>query len=67
MSRQQLKNFMEHGSINSTRQKTYVVCHGERTLRSDEPTNAPFDIDIEVYCNDLKQLELQDNKYNIKK
>lgn len=67
MSRQQLKNFMEHGSLNSNRQRTYVVCNGKRALRSDEPTDAPFDINIEVHCTDIKQLELQNNKYNIKK
>ena len=65
--RQQLKIILERGSLNRCKIETYVVCNGKRTLRSDEPTNAPFDIDIEVYCNDLKQLELQDNKYNIKK
>ena len=57
---------MERGNLNGNRERTYVVCNGKRTLRSDEPTNAPFDIEIEVHCTDIKQLELQNNKYNFK-
>lgn len=67
MSRQQLKNFMERGSLNRCKMETYVICNGTRTLRSVEATEAPFDLEINVHCTDIKQLELQHNKYNIKK
>lgn len=65
MSRQQLKNFMERGSLNRSKMETYVICNGKRTLRSVEATDAPIDFEINIYCNDMSQLELQDNKYNI--
>lgn len=66
-NREKLKIIIERGSLNKSRERTYIICNGERTLRSDEPTNAPFDIEINVHCTDIKQLELQNNKYNIKK
>lgn len=65
MSRQQLKNFMERGSLNRSKLETFVICNGQRTLSSVEATDAPIDIEINVYCNDIKQLELQDNKHSI--
>ena len=58
---------MERGSLNRSKVETYVICNGKRTLRSVEATDAPIDIEINVHCADIKQLELQDNKYNIKK
>lgn len=63
--RQRLKIILERGSLHRCKVETYVVCNGTRTLRSAEDTDAPFDIEINVYCNDIKQLELQDNKHSI--
>jgi hypothetical protein len=65
--RQQLKIILERGSLNRCNIETYVICNGKRTLRSVEATDAPIDFEINIYCNDIKQLELQNNKYNIKK
>jgi hypothetical protein len=63
--RQQLKIILERGSLHRCKIETYVVCNGKRTLRSVEATDAPLDIEINVYCNEMNQLELQDNKHSI--
>lgn len=63
--RQKLKIILERGSLHRSKLETFVICNGKRTLRSAEDTDAPFDIEINVYCNDMSQLELQDNKHSI--
>ena len=63
--RQELKIILERGSLNRCKVETFVVCNGKKTLRSVEATDAPFDIEINVYCNDMSQLDLQDNKHSI--
>ena len=60
--RQQLKIILERGSLNRCKMETFVICNGKRTLRSVEATDAPLDIEINVYCNDMSQLELQGKK-----
>ena len=63
--RQRLKIILERGSLHRCKLETYVVCNGKRTLRSVEATDAPIDIEINIYCNDMSQLQLQDNKHSI--
>jgi hypothetical protein len=62
--RQQLKIILERGSLHGSKLETFVICNGKRTLRSVEATDAPIDIEINVHCTDIKQLELQHNKYS---
>lgn len=59
-NRNLLKRVINGGEPRHSRKKIYTVCNGKRQLVSDEAIDTDFDITIDVHCNDLKQLELQD-------
>lgn len=66
-NRNLLKRVIKGGTARHSRLKVYSVCKGERQLIKDEPFDSDDDWVIEVHCNDLKQLELQDKATALKK
>ncbi len=56
-NRELLKRVIDGGDVRQCVTRFYSVCNGERKLLIER--KASTDLDIEVYCTDLKQLELQ--------
>lgn len=55
--RELLKRVLDGGDVSQGVTRFYSVCNGERKLLMEQ--QASTELDIEVYCTDLKQLELQ--------
>ena len=62
-----LMRTIKGGNACYSKQRVYSVCNGEKRLISEQDIDADFDINIEVHCNDLKQLEMQDKTYNLRR
>ena len=60
-NRDKLKKFINGGDLKARKQKIYAVCKGEKTLLKEEEIEGSIDLNIEVHCNDLSQLEMQKN------
>ena len=50
------------GQARYSKEKVSVVCNGEKSTISEREINTDIDINIEIHCNDKKQLELQKPK-----
>ena len=61
-NRDLLKRVNKGGKAIYSKQRVYSVCKGDKVLMSEKAIDTDFDIEIEVHCTNLKQLELQDKE-----
>jgi hypothetical protein len=57
-----LQRVLNGGQARYSKERVCVVCNGEKTTISEREINTDIDINIEIHCNDRKQLELQNPK-----
>ena len=57
-----LQRVLNGGQARYSKERVCVVCNGEKTTISEREINTDIDINIEIHCNDRKQLELQNSK-----
>lgn len=62
-----LQKIIKGGETRHSRRQVYSVCNSERQLISDEAIDADEDMTIEVHCNELQQLQLQDKAANLQR
>ena len=67
MSREFLKKVINGGEAEKSRERTYIVCNGERWLHSEQEIDGDISIDLEVHCNDISQLDIQEQKNKYRK
>ena len=62
-----LMRVIKGGKACYSKQRVYSVCNGEKRLINEQDIDTDFDINLEIHCTDLKQLELQDKAYNLRR
>lgn len=67
MSREFLKRIINGGEAEKSRERIFIVCNGERWLHSEQETDGDISIDLEVHCNDISQLDIQEQKNKYRK
>ena len=67
MSREFLRKVINGGDAEKATERIYIVCKGERWLHSEQEVDGDISIDFEVHCNNISQLDMQEQKNKHKK